>query len=161
MKRTMKFIALLFTFLIVITGYVHATNDSKNIYVVPIREEITNATVGYLEKAIKAAESGGYDALVIELDTYGGLVDAAESIKNLIMGTSLDTICFIEVKYRKDASFGMPQEAVDRNKQKKILIVSAYYRTLHQIDSEVSIRYDVVAILGNRIKVIKNAFGGI
>lgn len=98
MKRTMKFIALLFTFLIVITGYVHATNDSKNIYVVPIREEITNATVGYLEKAIKAAESGGYDALVIELDTYGGLVDAAESIKNLIMGTSLDTICFIDSK---------------------------------------------------------------
>jgi putative endonuclease len=71
------------------------------------------------------------------------------------------TLCFIEVKYRKDDSFGMPQEAVDIKKQKKILLVSAYYRTLHNIRSDYQIRFDVVAILGNRIKIIKNAFGGI
>ena len=95
----------------------------------------------------------GYEILEMNFRSRQGEVD--------IIAKDGDTICFIEVKYRKDASFGMPQEAVDRNKQKKILIVSAYYRTLHQIDSEVSIRYDVVAILGNRIKVIKNEFGGI
>lgn len=98
MKKLNKIIVLFVAIMLVFTGFAQATNDSPNVYIVPIREEITTATVGYLEKAIDEAEAGNYDILLIELDTYGGLVDAAEQIKNLIIGTSLETICFIDSK---------------------------------------------------------------
>lgn len=69
------------------------------------------------------------------------------------------TLCFIEVKYRSGTGYGMPAEAVTPHKQQKILAVSRHYLTDHGC-WERSIRYDVVEILGGRIRVLKNSFGG-
>ena len=77
----------------------------------------------------------------------------------------IDIVCrdgiylvFVEVKYRKNEEKGAPQEAVGIVKQKKICRVADYYRLVHSVGNDMDVRYDVVAIQGERITWIKNAF---
>lgn len=67
-------------------------------------------------------------------------------------------LVFIEVKYRKTAAMGMPQEAVDRKKQRVISRVADYYCLKHGYSEVTPCRFDVVAILGDEITIIENAF---
>ena len=67
-------------------------------------------------------------------------------------------IVFVEVKYRRDRMCGAPIEAVDFVKQRKISKVAAYYLMKRDYGFENPIRFDVVGILGEDIKLIKNAF---
>ena len=75
-----------------------------------------------------------------------------------LVGYDHGVLVFFEVKYRKSAACGLPQDAVGIRKQEKICKVAAYYRSFHNIRDNVSVRYDVIAILGDRITWIKNAF---
>lgn len=67
-------------------------------------------------------------------------------------------LVFLEVKYRAGAGSGNPLEAVDWKKQRIISKVAAYYCLTHGYDETTSCRFDVVAILGDEISLIKNAF---
>ncbi|MGN0308421.1 MAG: YraN family protein [Lachnospiraceae bacterium] len=67
-----------------------------------------------------------------------------------------DTLVFFEVKYRKNADFGQPWEAVAYPKQKRICQAAREYCYKRKIVSQV--RYDVISILGDEIEWYKNAF---
>jgi len=67
-------------------------------------------------------------------------------------------LVFVEVKYRKTASSGHPEEAVNYNKMKQICKVSNHYRIYKKIPDNQSIRFDVIAIEGDEIRWYKNAF---
>lgn len=67
-------------------------------------------------------------------------------------------LVFVEVKYRKNANSGNPFEAVDRKKQRVISRVASYYCLTHGYGETTPCRFDVVAILGEKIEVLKNAF---
>ncbi len=71
-------------------------------------------------------------------------------------------LCFIEVKYRKDEEFGLPEEAVSLKKQKKICKVSKFYLYSKYKSFDIPVRYDVVAISVTdgilSFRWIKNAF---
>ncbi|MCR5205507.1 MAG: YraN family protein [Lachnospiraceae bacterium] len=70
-------------------------------------------------------------------------------------------LCFIEVKYRDSAENGFPEEAVDMRKIRRITRSAVFYLTRYGIPEDFPIRFDVVSILGNEIKVIKNAFDAV
>lgn len=77
----------------------------------------------------------------------------------------IDLICrqeeyfvFVEVKFRSNDDKGMPQEAVGYAKQKKICKVADYYRLTHGLGESTAVRYDVVAVKGEQIEWIPNAF---
>ncbi|OGO89587.1 MAG: hypothetical protein A2Y24_00140 [Clostridiales bacterium GWE2_32_10] len=69
---------------------------------------------------------------------------------------------FIEVKYRRDLSYGYPVEAVTVAKQKNIRKVAMLYIKHKNLVREKNFRFDVVGILGElnnpRISLIENAF---
>lgn len=65
---------------------------------------------------------------------------------------------FVEVKYRKTAKAGHPEEAVSYSKAKKISKVADYYRICHKMPEDAMIRFDVVAIEGRQLRWYKNAF---
>ncbi len=67
-------------------------------------------------------------------------------------------LVFVEVKYRSGTGMGSALEAVDRRKQQRICRTADYYRYLHRVGQERSVRYDVVAIQGDEIRWIQNAF---
>lgn len=75
-----------------------------------------------------------------------------------LIGWDGDYLVFFEVKYRKNINTGYPQEAVSKNKRRKISLVSGYYRMRKHIGDNVPIRYDVVSILGEKIRWDKDAF---
>lgn len=70
-------------------------------------------------------------------------------------------LAFVEVKYRKTIKSGYALEAVTQKKIKKIYYTAQYYLYQNQIPSDTPCRFDVVAIQGQKIQLIKNAFGGL
>lgn len=75
-----------------------------------------------------------------------------------IIAKDMDYLVFIEVKYRKNMEKGSPFAAVGYKKQKTICEVADFYHYMKHIDANQKIRYDVVAVLGEEIKHLKNAF---
>lgn len=67
-------------------------------------------------------------------------------------------LVFVEVKYRRSRSKGAAAEAVDFRKQKRICKTADYYRYLHHMGENRAVRYDVLAIQGEEIFWIQNAF---
>lgn len=57
-----------------------------------------------------------------------------------------DTLCFIEVKTRKDAQKGFPSEAVDTRKRSRYERIAACYLKDHDC-ADVRVRFDIIAIL--------------
>ena len=67
-------------------------------------------------------------------------------------------LVFVEVKYRKDGRKGAPLEAVGFGKQRIICRTARYYLFTHHLSMDTPCRFDVVAVEGDRIRVVKNAF---
>lgn len=67
-------------------------------------------------------------------------------------------LVFVEVKYRKSEASGNPLEAVDTKKQRIISKVASYYCLTHGYGEMKPCRFDVVAVLGDEVSLIKNAF---
>lgn len=91
----------------------------------------------------------GYEILAYNFYSRNGEID--------IIAKHEGYLVFVEVKYRKNAKFGYPTEAVSLQKQRKISKASLYY--IHKYGLEnMPIRFDVVSILGNTVSLIQNAF---
>lgn len=68
-----------------------------------------------------------------------------------------DTLVFAEVKYRKNDHYGSPLEAVNFHKQNTIRKVAEYYLMCNPM-VRMTVRFDVIGILGDKIEHIRNAF---
>lgn len=67
-------------------------------------------------------------------------------------------LLFVEVKYRKNLQSGYPAEAVTPLKQRRIIQAARYYLYEQHLPEDTPVRFDVVAILGDSIQYIRNAF---
>ena len=65
---------------------------------------------------------------------------------------------FIEVKYRRSGKMGQPIEAVDIRKQHRISRVADYFRVYRKLKDSDNVRFDVIAILDDKINWYRNAF---
>lgn len=104
----------------------------------------------YEKKAACFLEENGYRIIERNYRCRLGEIDLVAVHKNCLV--------FVEVKYRKSAGFGFPVEAVDYKKQKIICKVAQNYIAVRRIGSQVQVRFDVVAVLGDEITVYENAF---
>lgn len=68
---------------------------TAQIYHVDISGTIDLGLPPYIERVIQEAESGGARALLLEINTFGGRVDAATQIKDLLLNTRLETIAYV------------------------------------------------------------------
>lgn len=68
-----------------------------------------------------------------------------------------DCLVFCEVKYRSDMGSGLPSEAVNERKQRKLSMCALYYLTGKGM-TDVECRFDVVSIMGDQIHLYQNAF---
>ena len=74
-----------------------------------------------------------------------------------IIGREDNTLLFIEVKYRKNESFGYPLEAVGFAKQEKIRKTARFFLNENHY-YHYNIRFDCIGIIGSQIEWIKGAF---
>lgn len=68
-----------------------------------------------------------------------------------------DTLLFIEVKYRKNESFGYPLEAVDFKKRQNIKNMARFFLNENHYFN-MNIRFDCIGIMGSNIDWVKGAF---
>lgn len=87
MKRLLYLICfLLFQF---------SSNAQTKVYQFEIKDEINPATWRITKKAMAHAKSFQADVLLLELNTFGGMLDYADSIRTALMNTDMKTIVFI------------------------------------------------------------------
>lgn len=103
------------------------------------------------ESAAKYLSGIGYQILARNFYTRTGEID--------LVAQEGGYLVFIEVKYRKNQIFGYPEEAVTLSKQRKIIRTARYYMLKNGYTETTPCRFDVVAITGNEIRLVKNAFG--
>ena len=105
--------------------------------------EFEDAAAAYLEK-------NGY--VILERNYRDRLGEIDIIAKNGI------ELVFVEVKYRRTLEKGDPAEAVHLLKQRKIRNAAKGYLYRHRLGEDIPCRFDVVAILGEEIRLIKDAF---
>jgi membrane-bound serine protease (ClpP class) len=67
----------------------------KKVYVFPIRENIMPAAARLTDKCLSEAAAMDADIVVIDMNTYGGMVDAADSIRTRILNYDKPVYVFI------------------------------------------------------------------
>lgn len=70
--------------------------QQPKVYVFKIHEEIAPPAVKTTRDALKKADSLNCDLMVLQLDTYGGMVDAADEIRTLLLNAPIPVWVFIE-----------------------------------------------------------------
>lgn len=72
--------------------------NSDLVYEARLEGEISQHMVSYLERVYQEAAAAGAKTVLLELDTYGGYVDAAVSLKQVIMDADISTYCYVNDK---------------------------------------------------------------
>ncbi len=70
--------------------------QAGSVYIVPVEGTIDNVLAHYLDRAIGDAESNGASLIIFHIDTFGGLVDAADHIRKAILNADPTTVAFID-----------------------------------------------------------------
>jgi putative endonuclease len=103
------------------------------------------------QQACRYLQRQGLKWIASNIRYLGGEID-------LIMQDS-DCWVFVEVRFRRNLNYGGAAASVTRAKQRKLLYAAT--RWLHarqQSFLTVSCRFDIVAMYGNQIEWLKNAF---
>lgn len=66
--------------------------------VIPVDQTIETGLQSYMERAFAEAESRGVTTIVLEIDTFGGRVDAAVEIGELVRNSTMETVAYVEGK---------------------------------------------------------------
>ena len=95
--RKGKVSVIIFLLVIILSSFGLAESDN-DVYVVPIKGEINKATYNFVNHTMEKLNKTNVKAIIFEIDTYGGLIDQAAEIKNLIISTNIPTISYVNNK---------------------------------------------------------------
>ncbi|HSI67215.1 MAG TPA: nodulation protein NfeD [Planococcus sp. (in: firmicutes)] len=95
MRKVRAFTAfsLLFLSLLLLVPFTQAA--ASQVYVIPIEDEVERGLQAFIERGINDAEEAGAEAIIFDIDTPGGFVNAADGIARSLNKTEIETIAFI------------------------------------------------------------------
>src|SRR5271166_4493945 len=73
-----------------------STANAGEVYVIPVKGEISKAQFFFIRRGIKEAEGAKADAIILDMDTYGGELGAATDISDALASTNVPTIAYID-----------------------------------------------------------------
>lgn len=73
-----------------------ARSDSPLVYVLPLDDEIGSTTWHHTRRAIEEAHRAKASLLLVHLNTYGGVVLHADSIRTALMHCGIPTVAFVD-----------------------------------------------------------------
>ena len=95
MRRIFIVIALCIAFSGIMT-YSTVFANPQPVVIINIKGQIDGGQAALVKKAVADAENKQARAIMIEMDTFGGLVDSAVTIRDIISQTPIETICYIK-----------------------------------------------------------------
>ncbi len=81
--------------------------SAAEVYVVKVQGVINPVTSEFMQKSIRKAEKEGFDAIVMELDTPGGLDTSMRSIIKAINGSEIPVVVYVAPPGARAASAGV------------------------------------------------------
>lgn len=78
---------------------------TEKVYHVPIEKEVEKGLLAFLERAFSEAKENEAEAIILEIHTPGGFVDAADDIGKLIDESGIRVIAFINSKAHSAGAF--------------------------------------------------------
>lgn len=94
MKKNSELLFLLLFLLI--TTFKSIGEERKLVYQIDIKKEINNTTRIYLRNGLEEAKLLGADAVLLHMNTYGGLLEAADSMRTAILYNPIPVYVFID-----------------------------------------------------------------
>lgn len=93
MKKTYSFLMCLVV--VMLATMMNVSAQQPKVYYYKIDDNISKPALRLTQKAVKEAEAGKFDYLMLELNTFGGELDAADKIRTLLLNTKVPTVVFI------------------------------------------------------------------
>ena len=72
-----------------------ASAAAPRVLVAELADDINPVSQGYLEDQVRRAETGGYDALVVELDTPGGLGSSMRAVVKSFLASQVPVVVYV------------------------------------------------------------------
>jgi membrane-bound serine protease (ClpP class) len=66
------------------------------VYIVPVHGMIDNMLARYIDRALSEAEAADASLVVLHVDTFGGLVAAADLIRKRLLNATVPTVAFVD-----------------------------------------------------------------
>jgi membrane-bound serine protease (ClpP class) len=104
--RRLMLAAALFVLALMLGAPGAAAAPSDRVLVTQVDGVITPVIAGHLADAVQAAESGGYQALLVELDTPGGLDSSMRDIIQAFLNSRVPVIVYVSPSGARAASAG-------------------------------------------------------
>jgi len=73
----------------------HADRSAGHVHVAPIEGMIDLGLAPYLQRVLDEAQADGAAAVILDINTFGGRVDAAVLIRDALLGSKVRTIAFV------------------------------------------------------------------
>lgn len=93
MRLTTRLITAL---LLTLTANVAATGAGKGVYILPIEDEIDARAWQHTKRACDEAMATDARIFIVRMNTYGGALDAADSIRTALLHMPIPTVAFID-----------------------------------------------------------------
>ena len=74
------------------------SSDTTSFYVIKLHKEIDASSARMFTDALRDAQAAGADYCILNLNTYGGALDAADSIRSAIIQARIPVISFVNVQ---------------------------------------------------------------
>lgn len=71
-------------------------HSQNKVYVVDLKSEVNVSTARHIKNGIEAAEQDNAKLIIIHMNTYGGEVVAADSIRTALLNTKIPTAVFVD-----------------------------------------------------------------
>ena len=94
MKKNSELLFLLL--FLPITTFKSIGEERKLVYQIDIKKEINNTTRIYLRNGLEEAKLLGADAVLLHMNTYGGLLEVADSMRTAILYNPIPVYVFID-----------------------------------------------------------------
>ncbi len=101
------------------------------------------------DKAVEVLRKEGYKVITRNYRSPFGEVD--------IIARDGGYLVFVEVKTRTSRIFGDPMDAITADKKRHIIRSALFYMKQNRVQDK-KIRFDVLGIVGEEVKLVKNAF---
>ena len=96
MKKIVSGIILLLYCILGMVPMAWANAPPQKIMVITVDNAVESGLASYLERNVAAAKEKHVDILILELDTPGGRVDAAQDIKRILYNSDMETVALIK-----------------------------------------------------------------
>jgi membrane-bound serine protease (ClpP class) len=107
MIKIKRIVLLLIVLLLAVSFTASVQAQTSAVYVITIKGTINPVLVDYVERGIQQAEDDGAQALIIQIDTPGGLDTAMRDIVKLIVNAHVPVVVYVSPSGARSASAGV------------------------------------------------------